>query len=122
MIDEQKLRESLSMLHKYGGSSDFTRGWNEAVTAAIEIVKKHAAGPEEPGSCPRCGNDDLAFGHSWPPMQGSVDCHTEGCEIRTIASTEAEAIRRWNAGWWDFKIVDRDDDGNPIYEASGADK
>ena len=51
-------------------------------------------------------------------MMGTVECYADGCEILTVADSEDAAIRRWNAGFWDYRVVDRDDDGNPVYEAT----
>lgn len=69
----------------------------------------------EPINCPRCGSDEIAHGYSFPPMQGTVECHADGCETVVVAGSEAEAIERWNAGEWTHRVVDRDRMGNPIY-------
>lgn len=72
--------------------------------------------------CPRCGSDEISHGYSYPPMTGIVQCHADGCEIVTTSSSEMEAIHRWNKGIWDFKVVDRDDNGNPIYDEVAHDR
>lgn len=69
-------------------------------------------------NCPNCGSDEIAHGYSCPPMMGTVECYADGCEILTVADSEYAAISRWNAGIWDYRVVDRDDDGNPVYEAA----
>lgn len=70
----------------------------------------------EPKKCPRCWSDEIGFGYSYPPMRGDVQCYADGCEIVTVAGSEAEAIDRWNKGLWDFQVVGRDENGNPVYE------
>jgi hypothetical protein len=69
----------------------------------------------EPKNCPRCGSDEISFGYSFPPMQGSVECHADDCEIVTVAGSEVDAIDRWNNGKWDYRVTDRDENGNAIY-------
>ena len=66
-----------------------------------------------PKNCPRCGSDELSHGWSAPPMSGSVQCHADGCECHTVAETEQEAIRLWNAGVWHSRVIERDESGNP---------
>ena len=70
-------------------------------------------------NCPRCGSDEISHGYSIPPVQGIVSCHSDGCEITTVAESERQAIQRWNAGKWDFRVVERDDNGNPIWVHDG---
>ena len=67
--------------------------------------------------CPRCGCDEVSSGYSWPPMQGTVECHAHGCEVLVVSDTEADALARWNAGEWTHRVVDHDEMGNPIYAA-----
>jgi hypothetical protein len=50
-------------------------------------------------------------------MQGSVECHADDCGALAIAESEADALVMWNAGSWNYRIVDRDEDGIPIIEA-----
>jgi Lar family restriction alleviation protein len=45
-------------------------------------------------ACPFCGGDELSHGHSFPPHQGEVQCHT--CDAQIFAGSEAEAIAAWN--------------------------
>ena len=72
-------------------------------------------------NCPRCGSDEISYGYSAPPMQGHVQCHADECEAFTTADTETDAIRLWNAGSWQARIVDWDDNGNPCeYEDNPA--
>lgn len=73
-------------------------------------------------NCPRCGSDEISHGYSAPPMQGTVSCHSDGCEITTVAKTERQAIQRWNAGEWDFRVVDYDDNGRQIWAYDGKER
>lgn len=70
-------------------------------------------------NCPRCGRDEISHGYSMPPMQGTVECGADGCEVVAVADSEAQAIQMWNEGRWNYRIVDRDEDGQPVIEASG---
>lgn len=74
-----------------------------------------------PRNCPRCGRDEISHGYSFPPMQGNVECHADGCEAVAVADTEAEAIAIWNAGEWTHRITDRDEDGIPVLTTDGPD-
>ncbi len=64
-------------------------------------------------NCPRCGSDEISYGRSHPPMQGHVECHADGCEALTVDRDTDTALRLWNAGVWQRRIVDRDEDGHP---------
>ena len=72
--------------------------------------------PEVP-SCPRCGGDSIAHGYSFPPAQGTVECHSDGCGAIAVADTEAEAISMWSAGRWNYRIADYDEDGQMVIVA-----
>jgi len=72
-------------------------------------------------NCPRCGSDEISYGYSCPPMQGHAQCHADGCEAFIADSEMGTAIRLWNAGVWQRRIVDWDDNGNPCeYEDNPA--
>lgn len=68
-----------------------------------------------PCICPRCGRDEIAFGYSAPPLRWSVECHADGCEILVVSDTRDEAFEKWAKGDWDYRVEDRDLEGNPIY-------
>lgn len=67
----------------------------------------------EPKNCPRCGGDELSWGYSAPPFQGSVECHADGCEAYAVADNERDAIDLWNSGVWHGRPVEWDNHGNP---------
>lgn len=67
--------------------------------------------------CPCCGKDELSFGYSAPPLVWTVECHAEGCEILVCASSEKEAVEKWNAGQWTHRVAGWDEHGHPYYEA-----
>jgi len=80
--------------------------------ALKELAEKVEAG-ELP--CPECGGDEISYGYSFPPYQGVVQCHADGCEIVAVAASERDALEKWAAGEWDYKVTSYTDDGQPLY-------
>jgi Lar family restriction alleviation protein len=50
---------------------------------------------EKVKNCPFCGGDEVSHGYTYPPEEGSVQCHD--CDAFVVADSEAEAIVKWNA-------------------------
>lgn len=67
--------------------------------------------------CPRCGSDEVSHGWSAPPMQGHVECHADECGALAVAGDEDAALALWNGGYWNYRIVGRDEDGSEVIEA-----
>lgn len=65
--------------------------------------------------CPRCGSDEVSYGHGGPPWSANVECHNDECRaIMLDYQSESEAIILWNKGFWNG-LVSTDDDGFNVF-------
>lgn len=65
--------------------------------------------------CPRCGSDEISYGHGGPPWHFSIECYNDECRAVVLDySSESAAMTRWNRGEWDGVVLVDDDGFNTL--------